>query len=44
MTIGAGEWEDEIEREKEEDEVDERPEERVFSLVPMATRPCANIY
>lgn len=32
------------EREKEEEEVDERPEERVFSLVPMATRPCANIY
>lgn len=44
MTIGAGEWEEQIERERVEEEVDERPDERAFSLVPKATRPCANIY
>lgn len=32
------------ERVEGEEEVDERPDERAFSLVPKATRPCANIY
>lgn len=45
MTIGAGEWEEQIDREGGgEEEVDERLDERAFSLVPKATRPCANIY